>query len=58
MNKQKKYMDSIDTSHDVVAYLMINMNYLSAKELIKVKSGIFRSAKFSDKFVPPRGNTK
>ena len=53
MNKQKKYMDSIDTSHDVVAYLMINMNYLSAKELIKVKSGIFRSAKFSDKFVPP-----
>ena len=53
MNRQKKYMDSIDTSHDVVAYLMINMNYLSAKELIKVKSGIFRSAKFSDKFVPP-----
>ena len=53
MNKKKKYMDSIDTSHDVVAYLMINMNYLSAKELIKVKSGIFRSAKFSDKFVPP-----
>ena len=53
MNKKKKYMDSIDSSHDVVAYLMINMNYLSAKELIKVKSGIFRSAKFSDKFVPP-----
>ena len=53
MNRQKKYMDSIDTSHDVVAYLMINMNYLSAKELIKVNSGIFRSAKFSDKFVPP-----
>ena len=30
MNKKNKYMDSIDTSHDLVAYLMITMNYISA----------------------------
>ena len=55
MNRRKKYTDSIDTSHDVVAYLMILMNYLSAKELIKLKCGVFRSAKFSETFVPPQG---
>ena len=53
MNKRKKYTDSIDSSHDVVAYLMILMNYLSAKELIKLKCGVFRSAKFNHAFVPP-----
>ena len=53
MNKRKKYTDSIDSSHDVVAYLMILMNYLSAKELIKLKCGVFRSAKFNQSFVPP-----
>ena len=53
MNRNKKYTESIDSSHDVVAYLMILMNYLSAKELIKLKGGIFRSAKFSQTFIPP-----
>ena len=27
---------------------MVNMNYLSAKELIKLESGVFRGAKFND----------
>tara|TARA_R110001592_G_scaffold158951_3_gene390140 strand:- start:7974 stop:9665 length:1692 start_codon:yes stop_codon:yes gene_type:complete len=58
MNRKKKYTDSIDTSHDVVAYLMILMNYLSAKELIKLKCGVFRSAKFNETFVPPEGLPK
>ena len=31
--KDSRYMDSIDTSHDVIAYLMILMNYISAKEM-------------------------
>ena len=53
MNKKNKYMDSIDTSHDVVAYLMITMNYITAKKLIEFKSGIFRSAKMNKKFNPP-----
>ena len=53
MNRKKKYVDSIDTSHDVIAYLMITMNYISAKELIRLKTGIFRSAKFGSNFTPP-----
>ena len=35
MNNKYKYVDSIDTSHDVVAYLMITMNYISAKKLVE-----------------------
>jgi exoribonuclease R len=53
MNKKKKYVDSIDTSHDVVAYLMITMNYICAKELIRLNTGIFRSAKFGSNFNTP-----
>ena len=43
MNNSMKYMDTIDNSHDVVAYLMITMNYICAKELEKHETGIFRS---------------
>jgi len=38
-----KYINNIKNSHDVVAYLMILMNYNCAKELLKNKNGIFRS---------------
>ena len=38
MNKMEKYMDKIVSSHEVVAYLMILMNYISAKELVPVKN--------------------
>ena len=41
---KNKYMHRITTSHDLVAYLMIFMNYQCAKEMIKHKTGIFRSA--------------
>jgi exoribonuclease R len=41
--KPLKYIDNIETSHDVVAYLMITMNYICAKELEGFKTGIFRS---------------
>ena len=57
MNKTNAYMDSIDTSHDVVAYLMITMNYISAINLIKYKTGIYRSAKFNSSFIPPNKAT-
>ena len=30
--KEFRYMESIDTSHEVIAYLMILMNYISAKK--------------------------
>ena len=53
LNKKYKYMDSIDTSHDFIAYIMILMNYISAKEMKNRKIGIYRSAKYSTDFKPP-----
>lgn len=38
-----KYINNVRNSHEVVCYLMILMNYHTAKELIKYKTGIFRS---------------
>jgi len=43
MNKKYKYINNIKNSHEAVCYLMILMNYFSAKELLKQKVGIFRS---------------
>jgi hypothetical protein len=61
LNKIKdfRYMESIDTSHEVVAYLMILMNYISAKEMKSKKVGIYRSAKYNDisKYNPPEEAT-
>ena len=48
INKKKKYIPFVKNSHDVVAYLMIVMNYYSAKELAKRKKGIYRSAIIRD----------
>jgi exoribonuclease R len=55
LNKKKeyKYIDTIQTSHDLIAYLMIWMNYTSAKELVENKCGLFRSSKMNDTFRPP-----
>ena len=55
LNKKKeyKYIDIIQTSHDLIAYLMIWMNYTSAKELVKNKCGLYRSSKMNDTFQPP-----
>ena len=58
MNKQKSYMDSIETSHDVVAYLMITMNCISATRLIKHNTGTYRSAKFGTNYRSPKGIPK
>lgn len=52
LNKGYKYIDKIHTSHEVVAYLMVLMNNYSAKELIKYKTGIYRSAKLNDNYIP------
>jgi hypothetical protein len=38
------YIKLINDSHDVVCYLMILMNHLSAKEMLGYNVGIFRSA--------------
>ena len=47
LNRKFKYSDSITTSHEFIAYIMILMNYISAKELKKRKIGIYRSAKYN-----------
>ena len=53
LNRKEKYINSIRTSHNLVAYMMIYMNYMSAKEMIKHKVGIFRSAELKSDFVCP-----
>lgn len=42
LNKTKTLLSNVNDSHDVVAYLMVMMNTLSARELAKQKMGIFR----------------
>lgn len=46
LNDKYKYMETIVDSHDVVAYLMILMNYECSKKLIEFGNGIFRSLSF------------
>ena len=45
LNKKYKYSDHIHSSHDIIAYSMILMNFYSAKEFQKNKTGIFRTSK-------------
>ena len=53
MNQEKRYIDNVVNCHDLIAYLMILMNYISAIYLKENKTGIFRSAKFNTEFVAP-----
>jgi len=53
MNQEKSYIDNITNCHDLIAYLMILMNYISATYLKENETGIFRSAKFNTAFVAP-----
>jgi exoribonuclease R len=48
-----KYINNIRNSHDLVCYLMILMNYHCATELIKHKTGIFRSTVIKRDFIVP-----
>ena len=50
---KNKYINNVRNSHEVVCYLMILMNYHSAKELIKYKTGIFRSTIIKREFSVP-----
>jgi exoribonuclease R len=43
LSKNYRYISNVKNSHETVCYLMILMNYFSAKELLKAKVGIFRS---------------
>ena len=48
INNNKKYLDIIDDSHDVVALYMILMNHEVGKYLSSHKSGIYRDVKYVD----------
>jgi exoribonuclease R len=43
LSQKYKYIDNINNSNDLVAYLMVFMNSYCASELLKHKCGIFRS---------------
>lgn len=53
LSVKNKYINNVRNSHEVVCYLMILMNYHSAKELIKYKTGIFRSTIIKSEFNVP-----
>jgi exoribonuclease R len=42
--KKDKLISHVRNSHDLVAYLMILMNYHTAKKMVSYKNGIYRSA--------------
>ena len=53
LNKRQKYVENITTTHDMIAYMMILMNYYSATVLKDNKTGIYRSAKLNKTYKPP-----
>jgi hypothetical protein len=53
LSKKYKYINNVRNSHELVSYLMILMNYHCAKELIKHKTGIFRSTIIKKEFNVP-----
>jgi len=53
LSAKNPYINNVRNSHEVVCYLMIFMNYHCAKELIKYKTGIFRSTIIKKEFPIP-----
>ena len=53
LTKKYRYINNIKNSHDLIAYLMILMNYHCAKEMVKHKTGIFRSTIIKREFHVP-----
>ena len=58
MNRKIRHMDSLDTSHDIVAYLMITMNCISAKILIEHQKSILEALLFQDNLSVRRRSLK
>lgn len=53
ISRKYKYINNVRNSHELVCYLMILMNYNCATELIKHKTGIFRSTIIKRDFIVP-----
>jgi len=54
LNRRYKYLGKIATSHDMIAYCMILMNYISAQEMCKHGIGLYRSVKNNSTTIPPQ----
>ena len=46
--RKYKYIKEIKDSHDLIAFLMIMMNFESAKQMIEFKDGIYRTLKLKE----------
>ena len=53
LSKKYRYISNITTSHKVISYLMVFMNYHCATEMIKYKNGIFRSTIMNRNIIVP-----
>lgn len=53
LSRKYKYISNVRNSHEIVCYLMILMNYNSAKDLLLNKNGVFRSTIMRRDFVTP-----
>jgi len=53
LSRKYKYINNVRNSQELVCYLMILMNFHSAKELIKHNTGIFRSTVIKKEFTVP-----
>lgn len=53
LSTKYKYISNVRNSHEMVSYLMILMNYHCAKEMIKHKSGVFRSTIMKKETIVP-----
>jgi len=53
LSHKYKYINNVRNSHDVVCYLMILMNFNSAKEFLRHKNGIFRTTIISKTVMVP-----
>ena len=54
MSLKYKYLTNVRNSHEVVSYLMVLMNFESAKQMLEFKNGIFRTSVLT----APSGNNK
>ena len=52
-SKNYRYINNVRNSHELVCYLMILMNYHCAKDMLKYKTGIFRTTLLGEKIVLP-----
>ena len=54
MVETQEYINKVRDSHDVVAYLMVLMNFFCGKELNRFQSGIFRTIKLNEVQLLPK----